>query len=178
MSLLANRITALPADERAILESLVGRMEAGRRQYGPWNVDDGRDYPSEAFEEIVDALHYCAAELVRRSRHKHGPGTGRKRVYVCHPYGADPVGNTRRAKLIARQIVEEGKLPIATHLALGQFLDESTERDLALELCLELLTTCDEVRVYGGKITPGMRLEIVHARALGIPLRYFGEVKS
>jgi hypothetical protein len=65
---LASRIQALPADERAILEALLDRMEAGRLQYGPWKVSDGRKYPAEAFQEILDALHYCAAELVRLGR--------------------------------------------------------------------------------------------------------------
>jgi len=40
----------------------------GRGQYGPWHVGDGRDYAREAYAEILDALNYLAAELVRRQR--------------------------------------------------------------------------------------------------------------
>lgn len=69
---LARRISALPADERAILESLLDRMEEGRSKYGPWSVEDGRNYPYEALQEVLDCLHYCAAELVRLGR-KAGP---------------------------------------------------------------------------------------------------------
>ena len=64
---LAERIEALQADERAILEKLLDRIEQGRKVYGPWKVDDGRDYRAEAFDEVIDALHYCAAALVKKS---------------------------------------------------------------------------------------------------------------
>lgn len=55
----------LGADERAIIETIATRIAGGRATYGEWNVDDGRDYPKEALAEIMDALNYCAAELVR-----------------------------------------------------------------------------------------------------------------
>ncbi|MCC7536230.1 MAG: hypothetical protein IT379_08450 [Deltaproteobacteria bacterium] len=62
------RDTGLSTDERAIVELLRRRLDDGRRQYGPWRVDDGRDNPREALAEVIDALHYCAAELVRLSK--------------------------------------------------------------------------------------------------------------
>jgi hypothetical protein len=43
----------------------VHRIGEGRPTYGEWRVDDGRKYPREALEEVMDALNYCAAELVR-----------------------------------------------------------------------------------------------------------------
>lgn len=58
----------LAPDEREIIELLHRRLDDGRRQYGPWQVDDGRNNPREALAEVVDALHYCAAELVRLSK--------------------------------------------------------------------------------------------------------------
>jgi len=54
-------------------------------------------------------------------------------------------------------------------LLFPQFLDETTERDLALQLCLRLVALADEVRVYGD-VTAGMRLEIDEAHGLGIPV--------
>jgi hypothetical protein len=66
---LARRIESLPADERAIVELLLDRLEAGLQCYGPWHVDDGRDYRAEVLAEVLDGLHYCAAELVRLGRH-------------------------------------------------------------------------------------------------------------
>ena len=61
-------------------------------------------------------------------------------------------------------------MPVCPQLMLSAFLDESRERDTALMLCAELLRCCDEVRVYGAEITPGMHLEIGLARALSIPV--------
>ena len=100
-----------------------------------------------------------------------------KRVYICHPFAGDPGENARKVRVICRSLVESGDLPIAPHLYLPAFLDEKTERDLALVLCLELIAVCDELRVYGGTVTAGMRREIDRAEALGIPVR-FVEVAS
>ena len=96
----------------------------------------------------------------------------RLRIYVCHPFAGDVEVNTGRVKIICRALVENGLLPVAPQLYLPQFMDEATDRDRALELCLGLLEVCDEVRVYGGRISSGMRLEIKHAEALGIPVRF------
>ncbi|MBI5531810.1 MAG: hypothetical protein HY898_03785 [Deltaproteobacteria bacterium] len=65
---LADRIAVLADDERSILEVLLERMGQGRQRYGVWNVDDGREYPAETLDEVIDALHYCAAALVRLRR--------------------------------------------------------------------------------------------------------------
>jgi hypothetical protein len=58
----------LNADERAIVETITTRIIEGRRTYGPWRVDDGRNYKGEALLEIVDALAYCGAKLVHAAR--------------------------------------------------------------------------------------------------------------
>ncbi len=64
---LVERIEALQADEKAIVDKLLDRIEQGREVYGPWKVDDGRDYQAEALDEVIDALHYCAAALVKKA---------------------------------------------------------------------------------------------------------------
>ena len=46
-----SRVARLAEDERPILDALLDRIDAGRDQYGPWKVDDGRDYRAEAFAE-------------------------------------------------------------------------------------------------------------------------------
>jgi hypothetical protein len=59
----------LHPDESRIVSTIVKRIAAAEGEYGPWSVHDGRDYPEEAFAEIVDGMAYLAAELVRlRSR--------------------------------------------------------------------------------------------------------------
>jgi hypothetical protein len=58
-------LRALGEDERMILETIVRRVGTGRASYGEWRVDDGRKYPREALEELMDAMAYISAELVR-----------------------------------------------------------------------------------------------------------------
>ena len=126
--LLAN----LQSDEHVVAEAALCRLDQGQTVYGPWRVDDGRDYPKEAFAEVIDALHYCAAELVRLRRARPRTEGRHLRVYVCHPFGGDPEGNARKVRIICRALVEGGHLPIAPHLYLPAFVDERDERDLAI----------------------------------------------
>jgi DNA polymerase-3 subunit epsilon len=172
---LGGRVTALAADERQICETLLFRLEQGRKQYGPWHVDDGRNYPSEAYAEVLDGLHYVAAELVRRRRLEQ---ERRRRVYVCHPFASDPEGNIARVRVLSQMLVAEGVLPIAPHLYLPQLIDEATGRARALSLCLDLLATCDEVRIFGDTITEGMAQELDEAQRLGIPAHFVREVRA
>ena len=166
------RVQSLEADERAIVETIVTRIEAGRREYGPWRTGDGRDYPREALAEVLDGLNYCAAEIVRLQRARMACAVRTRRIYVCHPFTDDPQASTDRVRELCRALTESGYLPVAPQLYLPQFLDEATERERALSLCLELVGACDEVRVYGGRVTAGMRREIERAEALSIPVRF------
>lgn len=174
---LATRVRSLAADERPIVETVLARIDAGRREYGAWDSDDGRDYPAEALAEVIDALNYCGAELVRMRRARKAAGVRTRRVYVCHPFANDPQANTERVQQLCRALTDSGHLPVAPHIYLPQFLDEGTERDRALALCLELVGACDELRVYGGQVTAGMRREIERAEALGVPVRFVEEVE-
>jgi hypothetical protein len=90
-------------------------------------------------------------------------------VFVSHPYSSDPAANRKRVAAIARRLALAGHLPLPPQLLFPHFIDEHTERDLALKLCLELLALVDQVRVYG-EFSEGMRLEIREAERLGIPV--------
>lgn len=92
------------------------------------------------------------------------------RIYVAHPHSDDVAGNVERVRAICRAVVDEGHVPIAPHLFLPAFVDETTERDLALRLCTELVGGCEALWFYGTRITPGMEREISAAQALGIPV--------
>jgi len=89
-----------------------------------------------------------------------------KVIYICHAFAGDPRGNVARISQICAELKDEC-VPLAPHLLLPAYIDEATERDLALRHCLRLLAVCDEVRVYG-EPTAGMRLEITEARRLGV----------
>jgi len=107
-----------------------------------------------------------------------------KRIYICHPYSADPVGNTDRIRAICQRVVDLGCNPIAPQLSLPQFLDEGTQREAALALCLDLVETCNELwSIHPGQRSPGtlsagQALEVDKANGCGIPVIYFYERKD
>ena len=97
-------------------------------------------------------------------------------VYVCSPYAGDVEGNILRARRCCRYAADQGCIPLAPHLLLPQFLDEKTERDLALFMGIVLLSKCAELWIFGEDISPGMELEIRQARKKGKPIKYIYEV--
>lgn len=94
----------------------------------------------------------------------------RKLVFISSPYGADPEGNTLRARAYCRYAVDKGVTPIAPHLFYPQFMSEDTERELAMEMGLQLLSHCDQLWVFG-KPSPGMVMEMEYAKKAHIPIR-------
>ncbi len=90
-------------------------------------------------------------------------------IFVFHTFRADPATSRLLTKAIARQLALEGHLPLAPQFYLPVFLNEATERRLALDLCFMLVALADEVRVYG-RPSEGMYLEIAEAHRLGIPV--------
>ena len=104
-----------------------------------------------------------------------------KSVYICSPYRSyqkDPAGrdkeigrNLKLARKGCRIAVERGFIPVAPHLFFPQFLNEETERDVGIDMGMELLKNCDEVWVLGRTVSDGMAGEIAFARELGIPVR-------
>lgn len=92
-----------------------------------------------------------------------------KIVYICHPFGADPRGNAERVRKICRWFAQQGYLPLAPHIYLPQFLDELTERQIAMDLCRRLIALADELLVFG-EPTAGMLMEMEEARRLEVPV--------
>jgi|SRR6266566_4257463 len=90
-------------------------------------------------------------------------------VYICHPFGCDPHGNAERVRKISRWFAQQGYLPLAPHIYLAQFLDEATEREVAMALCRRLITLADELLVFG-EPTEGMKVEIEEAERMGVPV--------
>ena len=129
---------------------------------------------------LVDAR--AALELAKRLLPKLAPSRTKTastddrppRVYVCHPFRDAPDENERLIRTHCRNLVEQGCLPVAPQLYLPSFVDETTERERAMRLCLTMLDDCDEVRVYGTVISEGMRLELEHASERDVPVRFDG----
>ena len=98
----------------------------------------------------------------------------KKIVFICSPYKGDIEVNTIRAKRYGRYAVTKKAVPIVPHLMYTQFLDEDNhdERALGLEMGLILLSKCQEIWVFGNRISKGMEVEIEKAENMKIPIRY------
>lgn len=70
-----------------------------------------------------------------------------KKVYICSPCRGDYENNIQRAKEYSRAAAMKGCIPIAPHIYLTQFMDDTipAERELALSFGRELVLQCDEL---------------------------------
>ena len=96
-------------------------------------------------------------------------------VYVCSPFRGDEAGNTVLARRYCRYVVNQGGIPLAPHLLFPQFMDdeEPSEQRLALRMNLILLDRCEELWIFGPKISEGMKLEIERAQQKNKKIRRF-----
>lgn len=100
-----------------------------------------------------------------------------KFVYIASPLRGDIETNVRRANGYCRFAAKQGVIPIAPHAMFAGFLDDTIpeERQIGIDMGLELLKLCDEVWVFGDRISEGMFAEIKSALELGIQVSNFNE---
>lgn len=96
-------------------------------------------------------------------------------VYICSPFADDPEGNTKKARKYSRFAYVNKMLPITPHLMFTQYLSEDTERADGLAMSIVLLGKCDEVWVFGGRVTAGMAGEIAKAKQWYKRIRWFND---
>lgn len=103
----------------------------------------------------------------------------RKKIYVASRYAGDVDANVAAAIGYCRRVIDEGHMPIASHLLYPQILNDNNpkERELGLMFGLALLRDCDEMWVFGSE-SPGVEWEIEEAKRLKMRIRYFDEVMS
>lgn len=102
-------------------------------------------------------------------------------IYLCSPLRATATRTMDQhladAHAFARFIVSQGHFPLAPHLILTQYLDDTipAQRSEGIRLGLEAIFRCEEVwvLVIGGRVSEGMVREMRSARAAGLPLRIF-----
>jgi len=104
------------------------------------------------------------------------------KVYVCSPYrpmSTDPEkakqelkDNLGLATEACRFLTMLGYMPMAPHLYFTQFLDDSKpdERADGMTMGSEWIEICDEMWVFGDRISEGMKDEIDLAKAKGMPI--------
>lgn len=126
-------------------------------------------YNAEGYKDPVpfEAINGIEREERRRNY--------RPLVYICSPYAGNEEWNTMKAREYSRFAVNKGVIPIAPHLLFPQFMDEATERELAMFMNMVLLGRCAELWVFGGRISEGMAAEILRAKRKRMRIRYFTE---
>lgn len=100
-----------------------------------------------------------------------------KFVYVCSPLRGNVERNIRKANGYCLFAAKQSVVPIAPHVMFTGFLDDTIpeERSLGLSMGLELLKRCDEIWVFGERISEGMAAEIMAAEQLDLPIKYFDD---
>jgi hypothetical protein len=94
----------------------------------------------------------------------------------CRAYGSLTVAdNIKRANRYCRFASQSGFVPVCPHAYFAGFLDdgEPDERNAGMYMGLQLLRRCEEIWVFGSRISAGMNREIKAAKARHIPVRYF-----
>jgi len=97
-----------------------------------------------------------------------------KIAYIAHPISGDIEGNLERIKKIGRKInlEEPNVVPFAHYYfdchALDDDVPEERERGIKNDIALMKKGFIDEVRLYGDRISSGMRHEVELAHELGI----------
>ena len=96
-------------------------------------------------------------------------------VYICSPFAGEIEYNLSRARGYCRLAVSKGYIPLAPHLHYPQFMDDgdSEQRKLGLFFAQVLLGKCDEIWVFGSRISEGMARELETAERRSILIRRF-----
>ena len=124
-------------------------------------------------EGYMDPTAYEAMSLIEKE--ERALRAFRPIIYICSPYAGDIEKNVNAARGYSRFAVDKGFIPLAPHLLFPQFLSEETERELAIFMDLVLLGKCEQLWVFGGEVSDGMRREIGRAKQKNMTIRYFTE---
>jgi hypothetical protein len=98
-------------------------------------------------------------------------------VFICSPFAGNTKRNTEKAKRYMKFAMDKGAIPFAPHLLYPLVLDESdpVQRELGMFFGMVWLGKCDELWVFGSRISSGMSVEINKAKRRLIPIKYFTE---
>lgn len=79
--------------------------------------------------------------------------------------------NVRKAQAFCAAAIASHAIPVCPHYFFSKLLDERypADRNLGIEMGIELLKKCDEIWVFG-EPSEGMRAEIEEAKSLRLPV--------
>lgn len=101
----------------------------------------------------------------------------KKLIYVCSPLRGDLEKNMKRARIYSKYVVDQGYIPFTPHIFFTQFLNDEIQedRDAGISMGMQMLLLCQELWVFGDKISQGMQSEIDYANKNGIDVIYMME---
>ena len=132
---------------------------------------------SEGYDDLTaGAAMSRMMKEYRKQQRKYYAYKNRRKIYVASKYAGDEEKNVKNAIGYCRRVIEQGHMPLASHLLYPQMLDDTNpeERKMGRMFGMALLGICDEVWVFG-EISSGMAEEIREAKTMKKTLRYFGE---
>jgi hypothetical protein len=132
------------------------------------NIDLG--FSPHNIEGYPDPTAFKALKNLQRAEYGYRP-----LVYICSPYYRDIDSNVELARALCAHAVSRHKIPLAPHLLFQQFMDDADASDRVLAMFFNriLLSKCEAIWVYTGRVSAGMRAEIEWARHLELPITYF-----
>jgi len=98
-----------------------------------------------------------------------------KKVYIAHPLTTrgTVADNQKRIDVICKQLlINHPEIVPISPIHAFSFFDTAGDQAVVINLCKELLTSCDELWLHGDwKHSKGCVAELVHAIDRGIPVR-------
>ena len=95
-----------------------------------------------------------------------------KKVYICSPLGGNIDDNISVVKKYTKYALKCGTAPVVPHFyALCIDDNNKTEREMGMKAGLSTLWFCDEMWIFGEKITEGMKKEITFCKNLNIRMK-------
>lgn len=126
--------------------------------------------PKKNVKGYPDLTCYRALKAIQRAEYGY-----RLLVYICSPYSGDVEATVVLARRFSACAASARQIPLAPHLHYPQFMDETDPdaRELAMFFNRFLLSKCEQLWAYIGRVSAGMRAEIDWAHQMDIPTRFF-----
>lgn len=135
-------------------------------------------------EQYADPTAYAALTAVARSERR--KSRSRRKfmplVYICSRYAADEkrtvYENEEAAIRYSQFAIEQGCIPMASHLLYPRMLDDNNpeERKLGLFFGQVWLDIAREIWIFSdGSLSKGMQAEYERAKQRGYKMRFFNE---
>ncbi|MDU1353027.1 MAG: DUF4406 domain-containing protein [Actinomyces sp.] len=130
----------------------------------------GIGIPKKNIEGYPDLTCYKALKEIQRAEYGYRP-----LVYICSPYSGDVEANVQLVRRFCAFAVSARQIPLAPHLHYPQFMDDTDPdtRELTMFFNRILLSKCEQLWAYIGRVSAGMRAEIDWAHQMDIPIRFF-----